>query len=128
MKNAKSFQDRVTRLLPHVPCPACATMNLQFTLRCDLGLRACLWTARCQYCLTSYEIVLSEGAEFAEALAGKAPSCSSCGPTHVRPRLACTLESRTCVYALECASCGRPCASFEAAWSGGARTPGAGLS
>ncbi|MCI0587058.1 MAG: hypothetical protein L0323_09490 [Planctomycetes bacterium] len=128
MKDHKSFQERVARLLPHVPCPACGALNLQFTLRCDLGLGACLWTARCDNCLTLYEIVLSEGPSFAEALAGRAPDCSSCGRTRLRPRLTCTLETRTCVYALECDSCGQPCASFEAAWSGGARSARAGLS
>ena len=96
----------LTSLTRQTPCPECGRKRLEFLLRCDLEYGACLTTAHCRECDMSFEIVATPGNPDPAALKGAVDPCPRCDGRERRASLHCELETRACVYTLECATCG----------------------
>ncbi len=88
-------------------CPYCEHHGLEFTLRCDLGYGPCLFTARCDQCSASLEIVVSESELDPAALSSSVGPCSGCGDARRVATLSCSEKTQACVYHVECRACGR---------------------
>jgi transcription elongation factor Elf1 len=95
----------ITTLTRKTPCPDCGDKRLEFLLRCDLNYGACLYTAHCPGCDTSFEIVTGDAEPDLAALGAAVVPCPVCGKTERIATLHCELSSKSCVYTLECATC-----------------------
>jgi len=102
--------DRVTDLTAltrRTPCPACGQRRLEFLLRCDLDLGACLYTAHCRACDVSLEIVTAGAEPTRGELKAAVEPCPTCGGTDRTPALHCEISTHACVYTLACTACAR---------------------
>ena len=97
-------------LAHRTPCPACGSLTLDFTLRCDLSSGGCLYSACCARCSELFEILAAQNGPDLEAISDVAAPCEICGGTAKTATLHCELSSRSCVYTLECSECARAAA------------------
>jgi transcription elongation factor Elf1 len=100
--------DRLGQLTARTHCPTCGDASLDLVPRCDLGLRPCLLTARCEACGATYRIE-------PEATHAAAPAtCPRCGSSSHRLVLQCDVASRDCTEVHVCTRCGTAVAAGDA--------------
>ncbi|MFQ5597475.1 MAG: hypothetical protein ACE5GK_05435 [Nitrospiria bacterium] len=96
------------RMLNKVRCPLCSNAEFDVQLRCDLGLGACLVTARCQSCNTLYELSSEKSPLESRGKQIESRKCPACHTSAFSPAFRCELPTRQCCTVARCKACDHP--------------------